>query len=454
MKSLEMIKKMTSFLILATGIIFTASAQEDPLRISGELLIDNRFRTQDATWSWNENRLDLKLEKRFAGKAKLFGEVWLRSFGFPVINHSEQLFNKDLTSPYNIDIREAYVELYGFLAKNLDVKIGRQRIAWGTGWKLNPTDNVNAYDLEDIWDFGRHLGSDAIRLNYYMGDFYLEGDYVLFFRPASLPMGDWSSVLMPPVELPQGFRLQNFSDSLVMPGWNLGESGSYAFKIGGYLPGIDFSASYLYGRDGFPIASNNRVTPGDSLGQVNIQSTMYYPRLHIVGLDASGSIGSVGIWAEIAMFLPENEVIATNDLSSFGLPPTDTTLLEKKPYLKFVAGSDYTFRNGHYVNFQYLHGFIHERGTENLDDYFMFTYDKSLFNNKLKIRPATVAFVVSDWKDIEGNYALVYMPFLEYMPNLNTTISLGVRFIWGEGEGAFALMKDKDEAVVMVSFKF
>ena len=78
----------------------------------------------------------------------------------------------------------------------------------------------------------------------------------------------------------------------------------------------------------------------------------------------------------------------------------------------------------------------------------------SFFNNKLRIRPATMAHVVSDWKDISGSYALVYMPFVEYMPNLNTVIFLGARFIWGKGNSAFAMLEDKDKAVIRISFKF
>jgi hypothetical protein len=62
--------------------------------------------------------------------------------------------------------------------------------------------------------------------------------------------------------------------------------------------------------------------------------------------------------------------------------------------------------------------------------------------------------VVSDWQQFDKNYALVYMPFIDYMPNLNTVISLGVRLIKGEGDSAFAQMNDMDEAVLKVSFKF
>jgi hypothetical protein len=196
------------------AISWISSAQESPLRLYGELYTDNRFRLENGDWSWSENRLDLLLDKKFADKAKFHSQVWLRSFGYPFLQSTSQLFNKDETSPYNIDIREVYVELYGVFTDDLDIRIGRQRIAWGTADKLNPTDNVNSYDLEDIWDFGRHLGSDAIQLKYYFRDFFLEGDYILYFRPASLPRGDWAEGLFTTMEVPEPFYVAYWSDSL------------------------------------------------------------------------------------------------------------------------------------------------------------------------------------------------------------------------------------------------
>ncbi|MCK7509029.1 MAG: hypothetical protein MZV70_36675 [Desulfobacterales bacterium] len=86
------------------------------------------------------------------------------------------MYNKGIVDPYNLEIRELYIQLYGFLFDNLDVTSGRQRIVWGTADKLNPTDNLNPLDLEDILDFGRRRGSDAINLNYYFNsEFFATG---------------------------------------------------------------------------------------------------------------------------------------------------------------------------------------------------------------------------------------------------------------------------------------
>ena len=147
-------------------------------------------------------------------------------------------------------------------------------------------------------------------------------------------------------------------------------------------------------------------------------------------------------------------MILTNDLSAFGLPPVDSVIIKNKPFFKVAAGLDYTFRGGHYVNFQYLHGFVHELGHGNLNDYFVFNYEKYFFNDKLKIDPFTCAFVVSDWKDLPENYALIYMPSFSYYPNANTSIYIGVCLIGGKGDDVFAKYKEKDEFVLGVSFKF
>lgn len=179
------------------------------------MLTDERLLLKDKNdWAWNENRLTLKLDKRIAGNSKFYSEVWLRNIGLPNATQSADLYNKGIVDPYNLEIREAYVQLNDFLTKNLDVTIGRQRIVWGTADKLNPTDNLNPYDLEDILDFGRHRGSDAVNLNYYINnDFSLQGVFIPFFQPANMPVGIFANALNPNMEVPQGMVLQTLSDT-------------------------------------------------------------------------------------------------------------------------------------------------------------------------------------------------------------------------------------------------
>ena len=447
-------------ILLSTNI---TKAQENQLKLSGELLIDQRFLFEAPNeWAWNENRLTLKFDKKIADNSKFYSEVWLRNIGVPSINTSANLYNKGIIDPYNLEVREAYVQLYGFLSKKLDIKIGRQRIVWGTADMLNPTDNLNPYDLEDILDFGRHRGSDAISFDYYLNsEFSLQGVFIPFFQPANMPVGIFANALTPSMELPQGMTLMGFSDQINMPSYTFSESATAGMKFKGFAAGLDFSLSYLWGRDGMPVSTYNTFTPVNATGGITIHSDLSFYRTHIFGLDMAGSIGGAGIWAEAAAFLPENEVNMITDVSALypaGTPTTmtviDSTILNKKAYTKFVVGSDYTFGDGTYLNVQFMHGFMNERGSDNLNDYIFVQLDKKFFEDKLKISPLAGGFIVSDWSDIENNYAIVYVPNISYMATDNTEMTLSAAVFDGKGNNMFSNLADYNMFMFKLKYSF
>jgi hypothetical protein len=444
--------------LLLFSIPGTLLAQESTtateVKWNGYLQTDNRLRLKgDNDFSWQEYRLDLKIEVKPSAKAHFYSEVWLRSFGFPSAQTSSDLVDKNKVSPLNLDFREAYVDLYGFLFDNLDIRIGRQLVAWGTADKLNPTDNLNPDDLEDLWDFGRHLGSDGLKASFYLKDYTFSLIYIPIFTPAVLPRGDWASALSPSMELPTGLILGNLSDKIITPKNNFKESSITGVKISKNLFGYDFSLSYVYGRDDLPLVRKVTFTPTTTRGEVDIESELIYPRLHIAGIDMAGAIANIGVWAEAAVFFPE-EVNMITDLSALGMGTQESIALDDKPYVRYVVGADYTFKNGIYINGQYLHGFIHERGNGNLNDYFMFGLEKKFFNDKLKIAPITGGIVISDFKDIKNNYALILSPEITYYPVDNAEISLGARWIDGKNTTSFGRVKDKDELYLKLKYSF
>ena len=152
-------------------------------------------------------------------------------------------------------------------------------------------------------------------------------------------------------------------------------------------------------------------------------------------------------------------VVMSNDLSAlYPLSPdpviVDSIILEANPFLKFVVGGDYFFGDGSYLNLQYIHGFIHERGNDALNDYFFLRYEKSYLNDKLKISPLSGAFIVTDWKRIKDNYALAYMPEIIYWATVNTEISLSSVIFGGKGDNLFASMKEYDMFLFKVKYSF
>ncbi len=460
MKRINLIFAMLIAFVISANI---AQAQENgnKLKLSGELLTDQRLLLETPNdWAWNENRLTLKFNKKIIDNSKFYSEVWLRNIGLPNINSSADLYNKGIIDPYNLEVREAYIQLFGFLTKDLDIKIGRQRITWGTADKLNPTDNLNPYDLEDILDFGRHRGSDAISMNYnFNSEFSLQGAFIPFFQPVNMPVGIFANALTPAMEMPQGLTLRKFTDQINMPEYNIGESSTAGLKFKGFAKGFDFSLSYVWGRDGMPIGTYNTFTPVDTMGGISINSQLSFYRTHIFGADMAGSVKGVGVWVEAAVFLPENEVVMSNDLSAmYPASPVpviqDSIVLNKEAYLKFVIGADYNFANGIYLNVQYLHGFINERGTDNLNDYFFVQLDKKFFDDKLKVAPLSGGFIVSDWDDVENNFAIVYVPNISYMATDNAEISLSAAIFDGKGNSMFVKMSDYNMMMFKLKYSF
>ena len=445
--------RIIALTILSALFACVSFAQVD---IGGYIQTDIRMQTGgDNDFTWNENRLDLTLGANPSGDAHLYSELWLLNYGFPRISSSSDLIDSEKISPWELDLREAYIDLYGFLLDDLDLRIGRQRIAWGTADKLNPTDNLNPDDLRDVWDFGRHLGSDAMKATYYWGDFTFTGAFIPIFKPAVMPSGDWAAALSPPMELPTGLTLIYMSDNIVMPENNIENASVGGAKIATTLLNYDLSLSYVYGRDDLPLAKNVRIHSflfDDTLGNVEVWTELIYPRMQVAGFDMAGALFSVGVWAEAAMFIPE-KIVMTTDLSAMGMGVQESTVLDD-PYIKYVVGADYTFKNGIYINAQYLHGFIHERGSDNLEDYFMFGMEWKLFDDKLKITPIGGGIEIKDFEEIEDNYALIYSPEITYHPIDNADVSLGARILDGTESTAFGRLEDNDEVYLKVKYSF
>ena len=461
-------KRITILLITILTLAGLYAQDSSSLSINGQLMNDERVLLKNSSpWVWNENRLELKLEQSLPGNAKFYGQVWVRNLGLPQIGQMTDLYNKGIVDPINLEIRQAYVQINNFVVDNLDLTVGRQIITWGTADKINPTDNLNPLDLEDVLDFGRRRGADALRLDYYLSnDWYVEAVAEPFFRPANLPIGVYADLLDPKqfIQLPQGLNMASFNTTLTVPGNSLSSQFIGGIKLKGFAGGFDFSLSYVYGRDYLPLFDVIDMQVLDAQGNTDVTVNFYYPRHHILGADFAGNIFGIGVWGEAAAFLPKDDikfttVLHTVDMTQF--PPQPVTLTQDsmlqpkgKPYIKYVLGADYTFPGGVYANFQFVHGFLHERFIGGLNDYYLLRVEKSFFYDKLKIAPVSGAFVVSDYKDLKNNYTLLYMPQVIYKPNLNTEITLSLGLFGGKGSDMFSSLKDMDMLAVSIKYDF
>ena len=433
------------------GGLFSSSKAED-VDIGGYILTDWRARTSDGQLLWNENRLNLEFDASPAGNAHVFAQVWVRGFGGTMAKSTADLMGHDKrkSNPWDLILREAYVDLYEFLSPNLDVRIGRQRITWGTGDEINPTDNLNPDDLEDIWDFGRHIPTTSALVKYYWDEVTIYGVFIPSFTPATFPPPDWAAALAGSLPaLGSDIVPSAVSDELDLPGRSLKEQTSAAIKVSRTVLNYDLSVSCYTGRSDFPVIKKVVLTP-DGSGGVEAHNTLVFPRMDVLGADMGGAIGDVGVWAEAGVFFPE-DVRATVDASAVGGDVSEFVTLPDDPFVRFVIGGDYTFSNGIYVNGQFIHGFVHELGRDALNDYLVGGVEKKFRNETIKLTLAA-ALEVPDITDPEDNYAIVGMPEFAYYPWDGSEVKIGAHLIGGSGQTNFGQLTGMDE--VYLAFKY
>ncbi|MFA5194875.1 MAG: hypothetical protein WC401_03650 [Bacteroidales bacterium] len=462
----------------------TVLPEEPKLSVFGYIQTDDRLKFYGGKLNHQEYRLDVKLEYKPFERGKLFAEVWLRSYKFPEIYNISDLSEKKKVLNFDADIREAYFDIYGLFTKNLDIRIGRQRIAWGTADKLNPTDNLNPYDMEDIWDFGRHLGSNAIKLTYYAGSFTFTGVAIPWFTPAVLPNSEWTAAYMPSFEIPEklvdtsfisGVALPiyltpgNISDTLVLPQRTIKHYPSFGLKAQKSIGNFNISLSYSYGRDALPLPTEMSTTLTiDTFmlapelradATIDIRTKVEFPVMKVIGLDFAGSVKGIGIWGEAACFLPQKNYMKRYlHYTLYGVTIdsvlSDSLVLDNKPYVKFVVGLDYTFRHGFYLNFQYLHGFVNERGPKELNDYYILAFEWTSDNGKLKIGILNGGIQVNNYKKINSNFAWIYMPEISYKPMDNAELILGAHLLDGSPTTSFGKVTKNDDIYLKLRYSF
>jgi hypothetical protein len=410
-------------LLLFFIVAFLFSAAEgrgEGIDFQGFVKFDKRINVSDGV-SNGDTFGKLRLEAKYDLSTDIFSLISAegRYYDLPMLE--DLPFVDTIESDYPLDILlwEAYFEFSQFISENLDLKIGKQRIVWGTADLLNPTDNLNPNDLTDLLDFGAKIPSLALRASYYLGDNTITGVWIPFFEPALFPRGGIASLLG---QLPA---------SVDEPARTI-ENGMFGLKFSGAMFNLDYSLSYFKGFDDIPIPV--KVDPLTGL-------VMGFPEMQVLGLDFAGEFRSVGFWGETALTFPEEIKIGPN------------VLLSDEPYLKYTIGMDYTFKNGIYLEAQYAHGFFIERGKGNLSHLLLVNIERNFLNDDLTLSlyggPA-----VEDLDNLKDSYGTILVPEASYRPYDNLELSMRLYLFDGKSGTLFGNLKNHDQISFEVKRSF
>ena len=425
-----------NIIIVITAVLFVLSApfafsdNLNKVSINGYIETNNLFKLKNGSIESNLDTLGLKFEGS-TDKYHYYSELTFNYYGKPNFssNDIKELTNLQYITPVELNLKEGYLDLYSFLFPFLDVRVGKQIIVWGTADKINPTSNICPSDLSNILEFGNKLGVNALKFNFYIGNATLSTIYIPSFTPSLLP-SDFLDM--------SGMNLGS-TPTIDMPSEKLGLTSQAAIKLDLPISTFDFSVSYYYGRYSIPNAYKVVIDPTTHA----VKSTsMFFPRVQVIGADFSGSLFDMGIWGEAGYFIPEKYSLDTY-ISGIPIPYSSDNKVDN-PYLRYVLGCDYTFKNGIYINTQFVHGFDTEITKDSLNDYLTGRLEKSFFNDKLKISPLTLLLTTGDWSNIKNNYGIGFMPEIYYYPIDNIEIDLGFYLLEGKGDNMINNIKDND----------
>lgn len=383
---------------------------------SGYLSLDKRFVTGGDSVVIDDfyNRLRLEMEAPVGSKLYVFTSLDMRFYDLPRAGTLNDLEQIEQEFPINFSLWEAFIDVYGFLSDNLDIRVGKQRISWGKADNLNPTDNLNPNDFSDILNFTETIPTWALKGSWYIGNQQLTGVWLPSITPILLPRNG--------TELFFGNN-ELFQNSLSLPD-QTPKNSMFAFRLNGNIDRWDYSLSYFNGYDDVPIAS--RVILDPTL-PTKPELQMEFPKIKVVGADLATDLSGFGLWAEAGVFWPEEIPLITD----VGGLETQQKQLEDKPYVKYTVGGDYTLANGLYLNAQWMHGFYTERGSSALNDYYVVQLQKDYLNEDLLVS-LNNSMEVNDWKYLGFSLS----PELIYQAIDNFEAGLGAYFVWGE-EGTF-----------------
>jgi hypothetical protein len=412
-----------------------ALAQDEPeFSFGGVVQSDIRFRTHEvAVGDWysrrslpagvarNQNLFGARLSASTGDvSAKLDADFVLYGYAADVLV-VEDLTRREKVDPFHVDVHSLYFQVKDLFVDGLDLRLGQQLVMWGVGDQFNPTNNLNADDLEDPLRFGDQVGNLMAKVDYWIDeDWSLSGVLVPIFKPALLPPS--SRLAAARIDrlpmLDERIRHRIESENALASG--LGNSPiivgdvrtvlpeatlknmQFAFRIAGDIAGQDIALSYYRGRSDFPIPLSNHIrqdatpqcNPEDAsqciAGRILQDVELTFPKMHVYGLNMAGEIGAVkklsdaikaiGYRIEAALIVPGDHAspekstmrITTDALelagASFPAGEYDypggraPTVIDDTPFAKWTIGLDYTFSEHVYANVQWVHGLVDEFG--------------------------------------------------------------------------------------------
>lgn len=337
-------KKLLVLLVIAL-LVFNIPAlalNTDNMEFGGKINQDIVYNNATEKWQ-GYSGIEMELERSFGFDKRAYLNTELYT------NYQNENF-----SDLKIDVNQAYFDFY---LENSDLRIGKQKINWGSAYKINPSSMTNPYDLTAQNPTEEKLGVPAIKNQYYFNNTTsLTGVIITDFVESPVPESLKQTMITGiktdfKTQLIQQGKTSKQANQIINNNLNVVQTKpeidelsklEYAFNfMKRDVRGFDLSASYFNGYEDLPSVTSDSESIQEDLvfiasnypNDMNTELNIGYKRTQGFGLNAIGAISDVGVWSEINYQVNEDDE-KTTDL---------------------VLGSDYTFENNLYTVAQFIH---------------------------------------------------------------------------------------------------
>jgi len=343
-----MMLRLIAFVLVFGAIPGTVSAAEPTLRLGGFAAFDyyQYLQTPEGAAPEGSTAVGSVAMMRIAPRLRAKYR-WVRA-------SAELEFRHDFVDPgrgSRVILREASV---GFRKSGFRLEAGALLPRWGKMDTASPTDNLVAWDLEELF-FHEPLPVPGVKLGFARDVFAAEVVFIPAFRASRFRTeapSRWDTRWSLPQSqsVPVGLGILEFSNDYtsfldpvlggdepeVARGLEVGA------RVDFFLPSVDLGVSFAATRDKVPSYTRFRVTnTGDTDGdgtQDHIQSlvgevevTPVHERLLIPGIDLAVNAGPVVLKGEAAYFHTQD--------------PESTNCLIDDPYVRYAGGVELMLNN-------------------------------------------------------------------------------------------------------------
>lgn len=295
----------------------TCMAQPQPGPEAGRLPSSDVFQLSGSVRAavWSSSR-ELDDDSNLVSGALWIKAAWRPSDDYRLYAEGyvsrQDLFSSRADNARN-ELREAYAD---HSRGALDLRLGKQIIAWGRADRFNPTDNLTPRDFTLLVteDDDQRIGVPSIKADYHIGALSITAAWLWDFRGNTIPIRQpppGVSLLRPPVQ---------------------DEHRQGALKIDQTGKALDWSVSYFSGFDLNPDVSPVSVAPP--------MVALTHHRIKVLGFDLATTAGAFGLRAEAAYTKTED--------------PDGRDPFVKNSNLYTVLGVERIFGETLTVNLQYL----------------------------------------------------------------------------------------------------